>query len=280
MFNSKEKRIIAGQMTTRIAYTAITLAAWTVMYYGLGEWIGLFLATWTKNTDVNGLKSILNFVTSCLVLRLAFISVQPSATAERCFSGLKQYVNFYFLSQGIVHMAKLYNSSNTNVPQEMIIASSFVGVIFVLRILMRYINTYVTKRTAGTFVGIVSTGDNLSLGNLDKFITARDEKDIDAFLATINDSQDLITDNYKPYIDMLNLKLSKTKTLDGEVTGTISFLLGFKIFRNAKNKWLQAFHFPLTGILNPVTFNTTVYPKPLGKAVLVEHKDKDKAKET
>lgn len=273
MFESKEKRLIAGQIAMRIAYAAIVLAAWTVMYYGLGEWIGLFLATWTKNTDINGLKSILDFVTSCLVLRLAFISVLPSATSERCFSGLKQYVNFYYLSQGIVHMAKLYNSSNTNVPQEMIIASSFVGVIFVLRILMRYINTYVTKRTAGTFVGIVSTGDNLSLGNLDKFITARDEKDIDAFLATINDSQDLITDNYKPYIDMLNLKLSKTKTLDGEVTGTISFLLGFKIFRNAKNKWLQAFHFPLTGILNPVTFNTTVYPKPLGKTVLIEHKD-------
>lgn len=273
MFKSKEKRLIAGQIATRIAYAAITLAAWTTMYYGLGEWIGLFLATWTKNTDINGLKSILDFVTSCLVLRLAFISVLPSTTAERCFNGLKQYTNFYFLSQGIVHMAKLYNSSNTNVPQEIIIASSFVGVIFVLRLLMRYINTYVTKRTAGTFVGIVSTGDNLSLGNLDKFITARDEKDIDAFLATINDSQDLITDNYKPYIDMLNLKLSKTKTLDGEVTGTISFLLGFKIFRNAKNKWLQAFHFPLTGILNPVTFNTTVYSKPLGKAILVEHKD-------
>lgn len=275
MFNSKEKRIIAGQMTTRIAYAAITLAAWTVMYYGLGEWIGLFLATWTKNTDINGLKSILNFVTSCLVLRLAFISVLPSTTSERCLSGLKQYTNFYFLSQGIVHMAKLYNSSNTNVPQEMIIASAFIGVVFILKLLMRYINTYVTKRTAATFVGISSKSDDLSLGNLDKFITARDEKDIDDFLATINDSQDLITDNYKPYVDMLNLKLTKTRTLDGEVTGTISFLLGFKIFRNAKNKWLQAFHFPLTGIIDPVTFNASVYPKPLGKAVLVEHKDKD-----
>lgn len=275
MFNSKEKRIIAGQMTTRIAYAAITLAAWTVMYYGLGEWIGLFLAAWTKNTDVNGLKSILNFVTSCLVLRLAFISVLPSTTSERCLSGLKQYTNFYFLSQGIVHMAKLYNSSNTNVPQEMIIASAFIGVVFILKLLMRYINTYVTKRTAAAFVGISSKSDDLSLGNLDKFITARDEKDIDDFLATINDSQDLITDNYKPYVDMLNLKLTKTRTLDGEVTGTISFLLGFKIFRNAKNKRLQAFHFPLTGIIDPVTFNASVYPKPLGKAVLVEHKDKN-----
>lgn len=275
MFNSKEKRIIAGQMTTRIAYAAITLAAWTVMYYGLGEWIGLFLAAWTKNTDVNGLKSILNFVTSCLVLRLAFISVLPSTTSERCLSGLKQYTNFYFLSQGIVHMAKLYNSSNTNVPQEMIIASAFIGVVFILKLLMRYINTYVTKRTAAAFVGISSKSDDLSLGNLDKFIRARDEKDIDDFLATINDSQDLITDNYKPYVDMLNLKLTKTRTLDGEVTGTISFLLGFKIFRNAKNKRLQAFHFPLTGIIDPVTFNASVYPKPLGKAVLVEHKDKN-----
>lgn len=275
MFNSKEKRIIAGQMTTRIAYAAITLAAWTVMYYGLGEWIGLCLAAWTKNTDVNGLKSILNFVTSCLVLRLAFISVLPSTTSERCLSGLKQYTNFYFLSQGIVHMAKLYNSSNTNVPQEMIIASAFIGVVFILKLLMRYINTYVTKRTAAAFVGISSKSDDLSLGNLDKFIRARDEKDIDDFLATINDSQDLITDNYKPYVDMLNLKLTKTRTLDGEVTGTISFLLGFKIFRNAKNKRLQAFHFPLTGIIDPVTFNASVYPKPLGKAVLVEHKDKN-----
>ena len=245
------------------------------MYYGLGEWIGLFLAAWTKNTDVNGLKSILNFVTSCLVLRLAFISVLPSTTSERCLSGLKQYTNFYFLSQGIVHMAKLYNSSNTNVPQEMIIASAFIGVVFILKLLMRYINTYVTKRTAAAFVGISSKSDDLSLGNLDKFIRARDEKDIDDFLATINDSQDLITDNYKPYVDMLNLKLTKTQTLDGEVTGTISFLLGFKIFRNAKNKWLQAFHFPLTGIIDPVTFNASVYPKPLGEAVLVEHKDKD-----
>ena len=275
MFNSKEKRIIAGQMTTRIAYAAITLAAWTVMYYGLGEWIGLFLAAWTKNTDVNGLKSILNFVTSCLVLRLAFISVLPSTTSERYLSGLKQYTNFYFLSQGIVHMAKLYNSANTNVPQEMIIASAFIGVVFILKLLMRYINTYVTKRTAAAFVGISSKSDDLSLGNLDKFIRARDEKDIDDFLATINDSQDLITDNYKPYVDMLNLKLTKTRTLDGEVTGTISFLLGFKIFRNAKNKRLQAFHFPLTGIIDPVTFNASVYPKPLGKAVLVEHKDKN-----
>ena len=278
MFNSKEKRIIAGQMTTRIAYAAITLAAWTVMYYGLGEWVGLFLAAWTKNTDINGLKSILDFVTSCLVLRLAFISVLPSTTSERCFNSLKQYTNFYFLSQGIVHMAKLYNSSNTNVPQEIIIASAFIGVVFVLKLLMRYVNTHVTKRTAAAFVGISSKSDNLSLGNLDKFIRARDEKDIDTFLATINDSQDLITDNYKPYVDMLNLKLSKTRTLDGEVTGTISFLLGFKIFRNAKNKWLQAFHFPLTSVIDPVTFNAAVYPKPLDKAVLVEHKD-DSAKE-
>lgn len=275
MFNSKEKRVIAGQIAMRIAYAAIVLAAWTTLYYGLGEWIGLLLTSWTKNADAKGLNTLLNFITSCLVLRLAVISVLPSTTSERCLSGLKQYTNFYFLSQGIVHMAKLYNSSNTNVPQEMIIASAFIGVVFILKLLMRYINTYVTKRTAAAFVGISSKSDDLSLGNLDKFIRARDEKDIDDFLATINDSQDLITDNYKPYVDMLNLKLTKTRTLDGEVTGTISFLLGFKIFRNAKNKWLQAFHFPLTGIIDPVTFNASVYPKPLGKAVLVEHKDKN-----
>lgn len=271
MFNSKEKRLIAGQMTTRIAYAAITLAAWTVMYYGLGEWIGLFLATWTKNTDVNGLKSILNFVTSCLVLRLAFISVIPSSTTERRFSALKQYVNFYFLTQGVVHMVKLYNSANTNVSQEIIIASGFIGAIIVLRMAMRTINTYVTDKTARAFVGADPTNDDSLFGKLSTFATADNEKDIDDFFATVNDSQDLIADNYKPYVDMLDLELVKTKTLDGNVAGSVSCILGFKMFKNSKHKWLRAFHFPLTGILEPISFKTDVRPKPLGKAVLVEN---------
>lgn len=271
MFNSKEKRVIAGQIAMRIAYAAIVLAAWTTLYYGLGEWIGLFLATWTKNTDVNGLKSILNFVTSCLVLRLAFISVIPSSTTERRFSALKQYVNFYFLTQGIVHMVKLYNSANTNVSQEIIIASGFIGAIIVLRMAMRTINTYVTDKTARAFVGADPTNDDSLFGKLSTFATADNEKDIDDFFATVNDSQDLIADNYKPYVDMLDLELVKTKTLDGNVAGSVSCILGFKMFKNSKHKWLRAFHFPLTSILEPISFKTDVRPKPLGKAVLVEN---------
>lgn len=276
MFNSKEKRVIAGQIAMRIAYAAIVLAAWTTLYYGLGEWIGLFLATWTKNTDINGLKSILNFVTSCLVLRLAFISVIPSSTTEHRFSALKQYVNFYFLTQGIVHMVKLYNSANTNVSQEIIIASGFIGAIIVLRMAMRTINTYVTDKTARAFVGADPTNDDSLFGELSAFATADDEKDIDEFFTTINDSQDLIADNYKPYVDMLDLELTKTKTLDGNVAGSVSCILGFKMFKNAKYKWLRAFHFPLTGILEPISFKTVVHPKPLGKAILVEHNNTKK----
>lgn len=271
MFESKEKRLIAGQIAMRIAYAAITLAAWTTLYYGLGEWIGLLLSSWTKNTDAKGLKTLLDFITSCLVLRLAVISVIPSSTTERRFTALKQYVNFYFITQGIVHMVKLYNSANTNIPQEIIIASGFISIIFVLRFLMHAVNVYVTNKTTEAFVGITSTENNLSLGTFDKFITARDEKDIDDFFATINDSQDLIADNYKPYVDMLDLTLSKTKTLDGDITGSISFILGFKMFKNSKRKWLRAFHFPLTSILEPISFKSFVRPKPLGKAILVEH---------
>lgn len=271
MFNSKEKRLIAGQMTTRIAYAAITLAAWTVVYYGLGEWIGLLLTSWTKNADAKGLNALLNFITSCLVLRLAVISVVPSSTTERRFTALKQYVNFYFLSQGIVHMVKLYNSANTNVPQEIIIASGFIGAIVVLRLAMRTVNDYVTDKTARAFVGADPTNDDSLFGKLSTLATADDEKDIDEFFTTINDNQDLIADNYKPYVDVLDLELTKTKTLDGNVTGSISCILGFKMFKNAKRKWLRAFHFPLTGILEPVSFKTVIRPKPLGKAVLVEH---------
>lgn len=276
MFNSKEKRIIASQMTTRIAYAAITLAAWTVMCYGLGEWIGLLLTSWTKNADAKGLNALLNFITSCLVLRLAVISVIPSSTTERRFAALKQYVNFYFLSQGIIHMVKLYNSANTNVSQEIIIASGFIGAIVVLRLAMRTVNTYVTDKTTRAFVGADPTNNNSLFGKLGAFATADDEKDIDDFFATINDSQDLIADNYKPYVDMLDLKLTKTKTLDDNIAGSVSCILGFKMFRNSKHKWLRAFHFPLTGILEPISFETVVRPKPLGKAILVEHNNTEK----
>lgn len=276
MFNSKEKRVIAGQIAMRIAYAAIVLAAWTTLYYGLGEWIGLLLTSWTKNADAKGLNALLNFITSCLVLRLAVISVVPSSTTERRFSALKQYVNFYFLSQGIVHMVKLYNSANTNVPQEIIIASGFIGAIVVLRLAMRTINAYVTNKTARAFVGADPTNDDSLFGKLSAFATTDDEKDIDEFFTTINDSQDLIADNYKPYVDMLDLELTKTKTLDGNVTGSISCILGFKMFRNSKHKWLRAFHFPLTGILEPISFKTVIRPKPLGKAILVEHSNTEK----
>ena len=276
MFNSKEKRVIAGQIAMRIAYAAIILATWTTLYYGLGEWIGLLLTSWTKNADAKGLNALLNFITSCLVLRLAVISVIPSSTTERRFSALKQYVNFYFLAQGIVHMVKLYNSANTNVSQEIIIATAFVSIIFVLRFLMHAVNVYVTNKTTRAFVGADPTNDDSLFGKLSAFATADNEKDIDDFFATINDSQDHNADNYKPYVDKLDLKLTKTKTLDNNIAGSISCILGFKMFKNSKHKWLRAFHFPLTGILEPISFETVVRPKPLGKAILVEHNNTEK----
>lgn len=270
MFKSKEKRTLANQIAIRIAYAAIALVAWTTLYYGLGEWIGLLLNTWGKITDAKGFKSVLDVIASCLALRLAVVSVLPSSSIKRRFAVLKQYINFYFLSQGIIHMVKLCNSANTNVPQEMIIASSFIIAISLLHTLMRIINTYVTTRTAKTIVGLISTKDDLSLGNLNKFIIAFDEKDVDDFLATINSSQDLVTDNYKPYVDMLNLEMTKTKTTDGNVTGSISFILGFKMFRNSKLKWLRTFHFPLTSILEPINFKSAVCNKLLEKTTIAK----------
>ena len=277
MFKSKEKRTLANQIAIRIAYAAIALAAWTTLYYGLGEWIGLLLGTWGKITDAKGFKSVLDFIASCLALRLAVVSVLPSSSIKRCFAVLKQYINFYFLSQGVIHMVKLCNSANTNVPQEMIISSSFIVAIILLYMLMRIINTYVTTHTAKTIVGVISTKDGLSLGNLNKFIMAFDEKDIDDFFAMINSSQDLITDNYKPYVDMLNLELTKTKTTDDNVTGSISFILGFKMFRNSKLKWLRAFRFPLTSILEPINFKSAVCTKLLEKTTIAEAPKTDEA---
>lgn len=268
-FNTEAKRIVAGLIATRIAYAAAIVVYWTIVPYGLGELVGLLLNQVANVTNANGLQTIFEYIASCIVLWVIVLLFRSDNKLS--FNAIKQYIRFVYLTKGIVQMIKIAHESNTYVPNELTIATVMTVAGMLLMLLMYYINSTKVFRLIRRTMSVRKGSDTIELGRIEGLVCARDEKDIDNFFANLKDPNDLIGDEFKSYITVLDLDITKTKALDGSVTGSVSVILGTQVFKNAKNKWVRAFHFPLTSIVYPLTIGTTVKPEPTIQGVRVEN---------
>ena len=263
-FNTEAKRVVAGLIANRIAYAMAIIVYWTIVPYGLGELVGFLLNQVANITNANGLQTIFDYITSCLALWV-IVSCFHSDN-KLSFNAVKQYIRFVYLTKGIVRMIKVAHESNTYVPNELTTATVMTVTGVLLMLLMYYINSTKAFGLIRRTMSIRKDSDIIGLGRIEGLICAHNEKDIDSFFANLENPNDLISDEFKSYVAVLDLNMTKTKALDGSVTGSIAVILGTQVFKNAKNKWVRAFHFPLTSIVYPVTIGTTISPKPIGRA--------------